>query len=147
MAYDAVMCRSIRSLHNYDPPTSDEEIAAAALQYVRKVSGMPRPSAANTEAFERAVAAVTAATHELLDSLVTSAAAARSRRRDREGPRALARPVRSAHGLRAHLDALEGHAQPPRLCSERVARTVGARAWEGEREMRERDCPTGGRET
>ncbi len=72
--YDADMCRSIRSLHNYDPPTSDEEIAAAALQYVRKVSGMPRPSAANTEAFERAVAAVTAATHELLDSLVTTAA-------------------------------------------------------------------------
>jgi hypothetical protein len=68
------MCRSIRSLHNYDPPTSDEEIGAAALQYVRKVSGMTRPSAANTAAFEHAVAAVAAATHELLDSLVTSAA-------------------------------------------------------------------------
>jgi hypothetical protein len=67
------MCRSIRSLHNYDPPTSDEEIHAAALQYVRKVSGTTRPSAANTGAFERAVEAVTAATTELLDSLVTSA--------------------------------------------------------------------------
>jgi hypothetical protein len=68
------MCRSIRPLHNYEPPTSDEEIAAAALQYVRKVSGMTRPSAANTAAFERAVAAVTSATQELLESLVTSAA-------------------------------------------------------------------------
>jgi hypothetical protein len=68
------MCRSIRPLHNYEPPTSDEEIAAAALQYVRKVSGMTRPSAANTAAFERAVAAVTGATQELLESLVTSAA-------------------------------------------------------------------------
>jgi hypothetical protein len=72
--YDACMCRSIRSLHNYEPPTSDEEIAAASLQYVRKVSGMTRPSAANAAAFDRAVAAVTAATHELLDSLVTAAA-------------------------------------------------------------------------
>jgi hypothetical protein len=67
------MCRSIRSLHNYAPPTTDEEISAAALQYVRKVSGMARPSAANTEAFEHAVEAVTAATHELLGSLVTTA--------------------------------------------------------------------------
>lgn len=67
------MCRSIRPLHNYDPPTSDEEISAAALQYVRKVSGMTRPSAANGAAFERAVSAVTAATQELLDALVTSA--------------------------------------------------------------------------
>jgi hypothetical protein len=71
--YDAGMCRSIRSLHNYDPPTSDEEIAAAALQYVRKVSGMTRPSAANSAVFERAVAAVASTTHELLDLLVTSA--------------------------------------------------------------------------
>jgi hypothetical protein len=68
------MCRSIRSLHNYDPPTSDEDVRAAALQYVRKVSGTARPSAANAEAFERAVAAVTAATTGLLDALVTSAA-------------------------------------------------------------------------
>jgi hypothetical protein len=68
------MCRSIRPLHNYEPPTTADEIEAAALQYVRKVSGMTRPSAANTEAFEHAVAAVAAATHELLDSLVTTAA-------------------------------------------------------------------------
>ncbi len=68
------MCRSIRPLHNYDPPTSDEEIREAALQYVRKVSGTTRPSAANTAAFEHAVEAVTAATAELLGALVTTAA-------------------------------------------------------------------------
>jgi hypothetical protein len=68
------MCRSIRSLHNYDPPTSDEEVRAAALQYVRKISGTTKPSAANTAAFERAVEAVTAATAELLEGLVTTAA-------------------------------------------------------------------------
>jgi hypothetical protein len=68
------MCRSIRPLHNYEPPTTEADIHAAAVQYVRKVSGMTRPSAANTDAFERAVEAVRAATHELLDSLVTSAA-------------------------------------------------------------------------
>lgn len=67
------MCRNIRVLHNFEPPATDDEVASAALQYVRKVSGEPRPSAANAEAFDRAVAAVTAATRELLDSLVTSA--------------------------------------------------------------------------
>jgi hypothetical protein len=68
------MCRSIRSLHNYDPPTTGDDVHAAALQYVRKVSGMTRPAVANEDAFARAVEAVTAATRELLDSLVTSAA-------------------------------------------------------------------------
>jgi hypothetical protein len=67
------MCRSIRPLHNYEPPTTEDDIRAAALQYVRKVSGMTRPSTANAEAFERAVEAVTAATDELLSALVTSA--------------------------------------------------------------------------
>ncbi len=67
------MCRNIRVLHNFEPPASDDEVAAAALQYVRKVSGAARPSAANAEAFDRAVAAVTAATRELRDSLVTTA--------------------------------------------------------------------------
>ena len=52
------MCRNIRTLHNFEPAVTDEEIRAAALQYVRKVSGMQKPSRANTEAFERAVAAV-----------------------------------------------------------------------------------------
>ena len=67
------MCRNIRVLHNFEPPAGDDEVAAAALQYVRKVSGAARPSAANAAALDRAVAAVTAATRELLDSLVTTA--------------------------------------------------------------------------
>jgi len=67
------MCRNIRILHNFEPPTSVDEIHAAALQYVRKVSGMNKPSRANEEAFEQAVEAVTGATRELLDRLVTSA--------------------------------------------------------------------------
>ena len=68
------MCRNIRPLHNFDPPTTKDEIHAAAVQYVRKVSGMQKPSLANEAAFERAVAAVAEATHELLHGLVTSAA-------------------------------------------------------------------------
>lgn len=67
------MCRNIRTLHNFDPPATEEEVEAAALQYVRKVSGSTKPSRANAEAFEEAVAAVAAATTTLLDRLVTSA--------------------------------------------------------------------------
>ncbi|GAB2938110.1 DUF2277 domain-containing protein [Rhodococcus aerolatus] len=67
------MCRNIRVLHNFEPPATDDEVHAAALQYVRKVSGAARPSQANAEAFDRAVAAVAAASRELLDSLVTTA--------------------------------------------------------------------------
>jgi hypothetical protein len=67
------MCRNIRTLHNFEPPASDEEISAAALQYVRKISGSTKPSQANQEAFDRAVEAVAAVSKELLDSLVTSA--------------------------------------------------------------------------
>jgi hypothetical protein len=67
------MCRNIRTLHNFEPPASDEEIRGAALQYVRKISGYNKPSAANAEAFDRAVDAVTAASRELLDSLTTKA--------------------------------------------------------------------------
>lgn len=67
------MCRSIRTLHNFEPPATAEEVHAAALQYVRKISGTATPSQANTEAFEQAVAAVTEATRGLVDSLVTSA--------------------------------------------------------------------------
>jgi len=67
------MCRNIRTLHNFAPPASEEEISAAALQYVRKVSGSTKPSQANEAAFDRAVDAVAAATRELLDSLVTTA--------------------------------------------------------------------------
>jgi hypothetical protein len=67
------MCRNIRTLHNYDPPTTDGEIRAAALQYVRKISGMRAPGRANTAAFERAVDAVDAASRTLLSDLVTAA--------------------------------------------------------------------------
>ena len=67
------MCRNIRTLHNFEPPATREEIHDAALQYVRKISGSSKPSQANHEAFERAVEQVTRATAELLDGLVTSA--------------------------------------------------------------------------
>jgi hypothetical protein len=68
------VCRSIHTLYNFEPPATDEEVRAAALQYVRKVSGFTRPSRANEEAFERAVDGVAAATARLLDELVTAAA-------------------------------------------------------------------------
>ncbi|RRR98162.1 DUF2277 domain-containing protein [Glycomyces terrestris] len=67
------MCRSIKTLFNFEPPATDEEVAAAALQYVRKLSGSTHPSKANEEAFDKAVEAVAAATRELLDALVTTA--------------------------------------------------------------------------
>jgi hypothetical protein len=67
------MCRNIRVLHNFEPPATSDEVQAAALQYVRKVSGATKPSAANQAAFDKAVAAVAAATQELLDALVTTA--------------------------------------------------------------------------
>ena len=67
------MCRNIRQLHNFEPPATTNEVEAAALQYIRKVSGSTRPSQANQEAFDRAVAEVTAATQRLLDALVTTA--------------------------------------------------------------------------
>ena len=67
------MCRNIRQLHNFEPPASDDEVEAAALQYVRKVSGSTRPSQANQAAFDRAVAEVAEATRHLLDALVTTA--------------------------------------------------------------------------
>jgi hypothetical protein len=67
------MCRNIRTLHNFDPPASDEEIQASALQYVRKISGSTKPSQANSEAFDEAVEAVADVTRQLLDRLVTTA--------------------------------------------------------------------------
>jgi hypothetical protein len=67
------MCRNIRQLHNFQPPATDEEIRASALQYVRKVSGSTKPSQANAEAFDRAIDEVAAITTRLLGELVTSA--------------------------------------------------------------------------
>jgi hypothetical protein len=67
------MCRNIRVLHNFEPPATSDEVAAAALQYVRKVSGTTKPSQANQEAFDRAVQEVAHVTQHLLDALVTTA--------------------------------------------------------------------------
>ena len=84
------MCRNIKTLHNFAPPASDEEIRASSLQFVRKLSGFSKPSQANEAAFARAVDQVTRAARELLDSLVTNAPP-----RDREIEAAKAR-ARSA---------------------------------------------------
>jgi hypothetical protein len=67
------MCRNIRTLHNFAPPANEDEVRAAALQYVRKISGFTKPSQANAEAFDRAVDAVTEVTERLLAELVTNA--------------------------------------------------------------------------
>jgi hypothetical protein len=67
------MCRNIRTLHNFDPPATEDEVQASALQYVRKISGSTKPSQANAEAFQRAVDAVAATTRTLLGELVTTA--------------------------------------------------------------------------
>jgi len=82
------MCRNIRTLYNFEPSASTDEVRAAALQYVRKVSGFAKPSQANAAAFERAVDAVAAASQLLLDELVTTAA---PRDREVEAARARAR--------------------------------------------------------
>jgi hypothetical protein len=82
------MCRNIKILYNFEPPTTDDEVHAAALQFVRKVSGMTKPSRANEAAFERAIEAVAATTRQLLDELVTTAP---PRDRDVEAERRRAR--------------------------------------------------------
>jgi hypothetical protein len=80
------MCRNIRTLYNFEPPATSDEVHAAATQYVRKLSGFAKPSQANADAFERAVDAVAAASQQLLDELITGAPA-----RDREVEAAKAR--------------------------------------------------------
>lgn len=80
------MCRNIRPLHNFEPEATSEEVHDAALQYVRKIAGVTRPSQANQEAFDRAVAEIAHATQHLLDDLVTSAPP-----KDRDVERAKAR--------------------------------------------------------
>jgi hypothetical protein len=82
------MCRNIRTLHNFEPPATTDEIHAAALQYVRKVSGSTKPSNANKAAFDEAVHEIAHVTRHLLDALVTVAPA---RDRDAEREKALAR--------------------------------------------------------
>lgn len=85
------MCRNIRPLFNFEPPATDEEIRAAALQYVRKVSGTRAPNGKNLVAFERAVADITRATRTLVDSLETTAA---KKNRELEAQKARARAAR-----------------------------------------------------
>jgi hypothetical protein len=85
------MCRNIRTLFNFEPPATDEEVQAAALQFVRKLSGYNSPSQANAEAFERAVREVTASSRRLVDKLVTAAPA---RNREQVAARAKARAVK-----------------------------------------------------
>jgi hypothetical protein len=84
----AAMCRNIRTLFNFEPPATDEEIRAAALQYVRKVSGTTKPSQKNEAAFDSAVGAIAAITRVLIDSLETAAPA---KNRDEEAKKAKAR--------------------------------------------------------
>ena len=84
----AAMCRNIRTLHNFEPPATDDEVRAAALQYVRKISGAAKPSKANEAAFSRAVDAVAAASSRLLSELVS---AAPPKDREQEAMRARAR--------------------------------------------------------
>jgi hypothetical protein len=85
------MCRNIKTLHNFSPPATKDEIRASSLQFVRKLSGFTKPSKANEEAFNRAVDKVTAAAQELLDSLVTNAP---PRNREMEAMKARARSER-----------------------------------------------------
>jgi hypothetical protein len=82
------MCRNIRTLYNFEPPATEDEVRAASLQYVRKISGFTKPSQANAEAFERAVDSVAAISTRLLDELVT---AAPSKDREAEAAKARAR--------------------------------------------------------
>jgi hypothetical protein len=84
------MCRSIRPLFNFAPPATDDEVHAASLQFVRKISGFTRPSQANADAFERAVAEVTAAARRMIDTLETHAP---PRNREIEAEKAKARSI------------------------------------------------------
>jgi hypothetical protein len=91
-----IMCRNIKTLYNFDPPATDEEIYLSSLQFVRKLSGFGRPSQANQAAFDRAVDKVSRAARELIDSLVTS-----SPPRDRE-IEAMKAKARAAERFRTH---------------------------------------------
>ena len=92
------MCRAIKTLHNFTPPATDEEIRASSLQFVRKLSGFTRPSRANEAVFTRAVDEVTQAARTLLDALVTNAP---PRDRDVEVAKARARSAERFHGRRS----------------------------------------------
>ena len=93
------MCRNIRTLHNFDPPATNDEVHAAALQYVRKVSGSTKPSAANQAVFDRAVAEIAHITGHLLEDLVTSAPAKDREHEAAKAPRPGRRPLRQRREL------------------------------------------------
>ena len=102
------MCRNIRTLHNFKPPATDEEIRASSLQFVRKLSGFARPSKANQAAFSRAVEQVAQAAHELLDSLVTDAP---PRNREAEHYSSKCDPESDQHRLFCNPQDFEHHRQ------------------------------------
>jgi len=93
------MCRNIKTLHNFAPPATEEEVRASALQFVRKLSGFTRPAKVNEDAFNRAVDEVTHAAHHLLDSLFTQAP---PRNRDVEAAKARARSARRFASVEHH---------------------------------------------
>ena len=99
------MCRNIKTLHNFKPPATEEEIRASSLQFVRKLSGFSKPSKANEEVFARAVDQVAQAAHELLDSLVTNAP---PRDRQTEAAKARARTAERFHTARSEPPAIAG---------------------------------------
>lgn len=104
------MCRNIKVLFNFQPPATDEEVAAAAVQYVRKISGMRKPSRANQEAFAAAVDEITAATRKLIDLLDTDAP---PRDREAEARAARARGRQREDRMRARILAGPGgHGEP-----------------------------------
>jgi hypothetical protein len=100
------MCRNIRTLYNFAPPATENELKASALQFVRKISGFSKPSKANEAAFIRAVESITVIAHDLLDSLVTNGAP-----RNREAEAAKARLKATERFTVAQLDRLKASAK------------------------------------
>jgi hypothetical protein len=100
------MCRNIKTLHNFKPPATDEEIHASSLQFVRKLSGFTRPSKVNEHAFNRAVDGVTGVARELLKSLVTNTP---PRDRDVEALKARARSAKRFSSLSAPANPVHNH--------------------------------------
>ena len=96
------MCRNIHTLHNFEPAATSEEVQAAALQYVRKIAGTTKPSRANADAFDRAVAEIAASTRDLLDSLVSPAP---PKDREAEAAKRRARSAERYEAIRVHQQA------------------------------------------
>ena len=116
------MCRNIHTLHNFEPAATNDEVHAAALQYVRKVSGSTKPSKANAEAFDRAVAEIAHITRHLLDDLVTTAPAEEPRGRGGEGEGAQRAAIREHRRLRRRADRARSRRRHAGAHRSRVAR-------------------------